>query len=298
MCRRGRAKRGFDATPRSPDSPRWLRVAAVFVLGCAVAAPALAQAELQGRVFAGDDRRPVTNAEIAVPRLNLRTVTDSLGRYRLPNVPRGEYVVVTRAAGFRPDSAVTAVDGDETLVNDVLLKPSLSSLEEVRVIGKDTPVMRGRLAGFHDRKAAGIGHFFGRDALEGDRERRLSDVLAGKVPGVAIHRGHGGHAWAATGRANSNAVCGLCKVSKADILDQYDAARGAPLACYMDVYLDGAVVYSTGALKQAPLFNLDRLDPTHLEGVEVYASAAQVPSQFIRTGNSCGVMLIWTRASR
>ena len=54
----------------------------------------LAQAELQGRVFADSTRRPVMNAEIAIPRLGLRTLSDSLGRYRLRELPRGEHVVI------------------------------------------------------------------------------------------------------------------------------------------------------------------------------------------------------------
>ena len=36
-----------------------------------------AQAELQGRVFADSGRRRVWNAEVAIPRLNLSTLSDS-----------------------------------------------------------------------------------------------------------------------------------------------------------------------------------------------------------------------------
>ena len=87
----------------------------------------LAQAELQGRVFADSTRRPVMNAEVVIPRLGLQTLSDSLGRYRLQPVPRGEHLVITRAVGFRPDSETIQFDGDEALVRDVLLKPPMTS---------------------------------------------------------------------------------------------------------------------------------------------------------------------------
>jgi len=269
------------------------------------------QAELQGRVLAQGSRTPVVNAQVAVPRLGVQAISDSLGRYRLLNVPPGEHLVVTRATGFRPDSAMTTLDADETLINDVVLATAVNSLDEVRVVGKSAPVMRGRLAGYEDRKAAGIGHFITREALEREQNRRLSDILAGRVPSLSIRTGNGSRAWATTGRANTNAACALCGVSKSDIMDRYDVASGAPLACYMDVYLDGAIVYSSGTAKLAatssktsgvstgqPLFNLNRLDPRHIEAIEIYTSTAQIPAQFVRTGSGCGVMVIWTKVSR
>jgi hypothetical protein len=272
-------------------------VAALLALAAASPDVISAQAELQGRVLADSGRRAIANAEVAIPRLELRTRSDSSGRYRLQNVPPGEHVVVTRAVGYRQKSAVTTFDDDETLVSDMLLEASLTSLDEVHVVAEHTPLMRGRLAGFEDRKAAGIGHFLDRGALEKEQDHRLGDVLSGKVPGLAIRRGGGSRAWATTGRGNTNAPCGLCRVSKADVLDKYDIASGAPLACYMDVYLDGALVYSTGA-GQTPLFNLNSVSARNLEGIEIYTSASQIPTQYVRTGNGCGVMLIWTRASR
>ena len=296
MSRTVRAERDLRAALCA--SYGWHTVVTLPLLLVLTATDANGQAELQGRVLTHGSRRPVANAEVAVPRLEVRAVTDSLGRYHLSGLPPGEHIVVTRATGFRPDSSVTALDGDETLVNDVILEVSVNALEEVRVVGASEPTMRGHLAGFEDRKAAGIGHFFDRQALESDQNGRLSDILGGKVPGMAVRTGNGGRAWATTGRANTNAQCGLCRVSKSDILDKYDVASGAPLACYMDVYLDGAVVYSSGSGKQTPLFNLNRLDPRNIEAIEVYTSTAQIPAQFIRTGGGCGVMVIWSRMSR
>ena len=119
-----------------------------------LAAPAQleAQAELQGRVLAEPERRPIANATVTAPGLDIRTVTDSLGRFRLSTIPHGEHVVVTSALGFRPDSTRTAFDGDETLVSDVVLKPAVKELPTVAVREKaDTPVRRGKMAAFDER---------------------------------------------------------------------------------------------------------------------------------------------------
>ena len=37
------------------------------------------------------------------------------------------------------------------------------------------------------------------------------------------------------------------------------------------------------------------IPPAQIEAIEVYTSAAQIPAQFNKTSNGCGVMVIWTR---
>jgi hypothetical protein len=81
------------------------------------------------------------------------------------------------------------------------------------------------------------------------------------------------------------------------MLDASDIAAGAPLACYLDVYLYGAQVYNSSA-RTTPLFNLYSLQPSEIEAVEVYTSASQIPAQYNKTSGGCGVMLIWTRVGR
>jgi len=259
---------------------------------------AYAQSELQGRVLADSGRRPVANAAVELPRLGLRALTDTLGRYRLTGIPPGEHVVLTRAVGFRPDSNTTAFERNETVVADIALEPPLTTLAAVKVHGAEvTTVLRGMMAGYEERKARGAGHFL--DGAFFDRPQRgLGDLLSGNAPSMTIQRGKGSRAWASSGRATTNAKCGLCRVDKAEILDKYDIASGAPLACYMDVYLDGTQVYSSASAGQMPLFNLNSLDPRIIQAVEIYTSTAQIPPQYVRTGAGCGVMMIWTRSAR
>jgi hypothetical protein len=65
----------------------------------------------------------------------------------------------------------------------------------------------------------------------------------------------------------------------------------------MDVYLDGSLVYQYGNTPPQPLFNMNDLAPSSIEGIEVYSSTSQVPAAYNRTSSGCGVVLIWTRIS-
>lgn len=114
---------------------------------------------------------------------------------------------------------------------------------------------------------------------------------------VAVFRGTGSKAWVATTRKSSSAKCAFCKTTRNETLDDFDIAAGAPLACYIDVYLDGAMIYDSSARK-APLFNLNSMSASEIEPIEVYSSAAQAPAQYNKTSGGCGVMLIWTRIGR
>ena len=272
-------------------------LAFVVVVVVAAASRAGAQAELQGRVYADGGRRPIVGAEVAIPRASLHTASVSLGRYRLQNVPRVEHLVITRAVGFRPDSAVTVFDGDEALVSDVHLEVQLNTLPTVAVREASAPVVRGKMAAYEERKAAGFGHFIDRELLAKDENRKLGDILASNVPGLTVFRGLSSKSWAASGRNKGSAKCAMCRVTRSEMLDPFDIAAGAPLACYLDVYLDGAQVYNSSA-RGTPLFNLASLEPREIEAVEVYAGAGQIPAQYNKTSGGCGVMLIWTRTGR
>lgn len=271
----------------------WL--VAVLALGSlvAVAARGSAQAEIQGRVLTERDRRPLMNAEVSLPRLNIRSFTDSLGRFRLQDILPGKLLVVTRAVGFRPDSTVTLFVSNEALVRDVVLQVSVNQLPTVAVRDTSRPVSRTKMADYEQRRAAGIGRFIGRELLEKNENHWIADIIAANVPGVVVRRGPtGSDAWASSGRTTSTAKCGLCRSADA-MLDPTDIAAGAPAACYLDVYFNGVLLYDSS--RRMPLFNLNSLLPSDVEGIEVYTGAGQIPTQYNKTSGACGVMLVWTR---
>ena len=252
------------------------------------------QAELQGRTLAND--KPVRNAEVAIPKLGLRAISDSLGRYRLQNIPRGEHLVVARAVGFRADSTVTTFDGNEALVNDVSLKVALNELPTVAVRERNAPTTRGKLAGFEERKALGLGRFIEPDVIRAHEDRRTGELLA-TVPGIDVRPGPGGKAYAISGRTRQSGKCALCRVGVADEkLDREGGLKGG--YCFMDIYLDGAQVFATQSSAGAGPFDLNQLGLKQIEAVEVYAGAGQMPAEFNKTSGACGAIVIWTRVSR
>jgi len=66
--------------------------------------------------------------------------------------------------------------------------------------------------------------------------------------------------------------------------------------CYMSVFLDGVMVGGVnGALSSASPTDLSQFTVQVLGAVEVYKSGVSTPMQYSSIGNSCGVVLLWTR---
>lgn len=280
-----------DMSPRGRSAPSAFILVALLLLSSARAS--LAQGEISGRVLSPDSgRAPVQGAEASISKLGRRALSDSAGRFRLKDVPPGEHVVFLRAIGFRSESSVVVIDQDEVVSWDVVLTRSTGTVLPERVISASGERPTAKLAEFTERRSAGVGHFISREQLakaEGGL-RKTGDLIA-ILPGVNARRGSN-KVWIATGRATSTG-CAFCTM-RLEELNRFDVAAGARPACYMDVYLDGAMVFDSRHPENG-LFDVNSIPPEHIAGIEVYASAAQIPAKYNRTGNGCGVLLIWTR---
>lgn len=280
-----------DMSPRGRSAPSAFILVALLLLSSARAS--LAQGEISGRVLSPDSgRAPVQGAEASISKLGRRALSDSAGRFRLKDVPPGEHVVFLRAIGFRSESSVVVIDQDEVVSWDVVLTRSTGTVLPERVISASGERPTAKLAEFTERRSAGVGHFISREQLakaEGGL-RKTGDLIA-ILPGVNARRGSN-KVWIATGRATSTG-CAFCTM-RLEELNRFDVAAGARPACYMDVYLDGAMVFDSRHPENG-LFDVNTIPPEHIAGIEVYASAAQIPAKYNRTGNGCGVLLIWTR---
>lgn len=253
-----------------------------------------AQSSLHGRVASAEGTRtPISAAHVQAMRLGLSAVTDSLGRFRLTGIPSGEYILTFRAAGFEPDSILVEFGEDESVSKDFFLRPRVTRLAEIEVSAAADRIVSAKLVGFAERKRIGIGRHLDRAAIARWENHRTSDLMA-TVPGVDVVAGKSSKAWASGGRAVSPGKCAMCVERIDEVLDREDINAGARMACYMDVYLDGALVYNS-ASRLAPLFDLNSIQVSSIEAIEVYASASQMPAEFNRTGGGCGVVLIWTR---
>jgi hypothetical protein len=266
------------------------------VVGLAVPGALLAQGEIAGRVVADSSRLPVAGAQVVIASLGRTIVVDTSGRFRMTGLPPGRHQVSVRALGYHADSTTIEIEFDEVVARDFSLRQQAQVLPGQQVTAVQP--LTGKMAGFMERQKAGAGRFITREQLskaEGGM-RVTGDVIA-TVPGVAVKRG-GSKAWITSGRiANNAGGCAFCVGGKLGPLMQIDRAdwsAGARPACYMDVYVDGAMVFNS-KYPENGLFDVNQLRPEMIEGIEVFPSASQVPAQYNRSAGGCGVMLIWTR---
>lgn len=251
-----------------PPRTRLMFVATVgaFLLPL-TAHPALIRAQQpMGRVSGAV--RDSAGVGLAGARLELATreggvriaASDSLGYFRFAPVPAGAARLVVRRIGYFPDtSALNIQDGVPTTLA-IRLDVSVQGLAPV-IVTERREVYDARLEGFYARQARGIGRFIGRERIVASASSSFTDILRAEVPGIRIGA--------------------LGNLSKAVRLR---GSRCPPL-----VFLDGFPA-------TAGEFDVDMLELSSLEGIEVYSGLTSVPPEFIgpRMLERCGVIAVWT----
>lgn len=213
--------------------------------------------------------RPMQGADVAVIGTSTRLKTGANGRFRLFQVPLGQYLLVVRQIGFAPTSAIIDVAADDTLRLAYTLERSATLMDTVRVTGRRVTL---RMLEFENRRLQGVGQFITQEDLDRRGSMAVSDFLRG-VRGVEVSR------------ITSDAFAGTVALSRREGGTLLGEGSGA---CPMQVLLDGIVLPRN--------FNLDLLPPPkQVSGVEVYSGASTVPPQFGGVDRRCGVIAVWTR---
>jgi TonB family protein len=205
---------------------------------------------------------PVAGAQVGVEGTALLTTTDNAGRFRLTDVAVGKGALVVRRLGFRAQTI--AIDLGQTGAMHLMVTMSIAPevLTPVEVTAR-AEVYDARLAGFESRAAKRKnGHFITRERIDRSNSTRLSDLLR-QVPTVRIRpvRGLGTMAF----------------------------IRGA--SCPPLVYVDGSPA-SAGPL------DLDLIDLSSVEGIEIYGGFGAPPEFSNVPADRCGVIAIWSRPFR
>lgn len=208
------------------------------------------------------------DAHVQVLSMRLSATTDARGRFRFENLPVGPHDITVRRLGYSPITVRVELTPADSLARSFVLTP-IVELEVVRV-----ETTRVAIPEFEDRRARGAGHFITRPELDRLPHRRMADVLR-RVPGLRL----------TTNSRNRDEVYAIN--SRGAI-----TMSGANPTCYVQVYLDGAAVFSGGP---QPPYNVNSLRTDDVEAVEYYAGGASIPAEFNRTGSACGVLVIWTR---
>jgi hypothetical protein len=230
--------------------------------------PVLAEAQLgrppdgvvTGTVMDGDTERPLEGVEVGLFGTPLRAITDDEGRFRLPGVSGGSYMLWARRIGYQERSDSLRVPPRAMVDVTVVLSTDPIELEEIVVVVR-SPVLDGH--GFYSRQEQGYGGFFiDRAEIERRRPESVTDIFQ-NVPGVRV-------------------VYGGIYGSKVFINQRVTFEDDGMPGCEPLLWLDG--IRST-----MTIYDLMRAE--EIEGVEVY-SGASAPGKF---NNICGTIVIWTR---
>lgn len=206
---------------------------------------------------------PVAYAEVT--GASARVLSDSLGRFRLANMPAGPVVLQVRRIGYRAGSWAGSVRAGETIAAVLALVPIARDLQAVVVEASRGGNAR-QMRGFYQRRQRYGGHFLGRKDIARHDDARMTDLLRARVPGVSL----------------SSSGPGPTRL-------RLRGQRCAPM-----VWIDGAPT-------PAGEFDVDVIQPFTVAAIEVYPGSGTVPAEF-RTSygrDSCGgTIVIWSRMGR
>ena len=283
----------------SINSARFVRTTLLMAALCiaplmssltAQAAPA-GTASLGGTVMIDPTEKPLPNAEISFTKLGLTVRSDSGGNFVIPGVPAGRHEVAFKLIGYEAITTMLNFLPGQKLEGDFLMKPLVTTLGdvEVKAAAASTAPMSLAMVEFEARRKRGGGRFITQDVFEKGENKLMSDLLLTRLPGVHANAlGTSGRAMA-SGRSSVS----LSTMAQANGLDSYDRAQGAKADCYMQILVNGSIMYQ--AVDGRPLFDINTINPTTVSGIEFYTTA-QTPPQYQSTGSQCGTILIWMRA--
>lgn len=209
--------------------------------------------------------KPIPGVEVIVAARAQSTRSDTTGRFRIGGVRAGKATLTFRHFGYEPRTLPAAVTAGATANVDVVLQPLVQELPGMLVMEQEQRA-RQMLQDFYRRKESGNGYFITRQDIENRNPLQLSDMLR-TMPGAVLEPMSG------TGRATL----------------RFARTRIAGRDCPPQYYVDGVI---------ASGLNIDDLEPSDIEGIEVYSGASRIPPQFnnSRIGTSiCGVVVVWTR---
>ncbi|HEX2076646.1 MAG TPA: TonB-dependent receptor [Longimicrobium sp.] len=251
-------------------------------LALVAAVPLPAQVLVDGVLRDDDSGRPIADARIELidswGDVKRARITDSLGNFRMPMRRLGVYRLRVRARGYAPVTATLVTEAYVYHNVELRVRPSVALGAPLTLLARAQVLPSPVLEAFHARLRNSAGRFFSREHVEMLRPAYVSDLIA-TAPGVAVRR-DGEERLLIAQRVTSTGV------RQAD--------------CNLRVYLDGEVVnprLPTGELGAGSVDNT--VDQTMVEGIEIYPTAATVPTVFSGNGApSCGAVAVWTKGGR
>jgi len=244
----------------------WLgNIARGLFLAAACSASMRAQTTLVVTTADAESRNFLAGVEIRIVQVRRSAITDAFGEARIDRVNEGRYRLEARYVGYQPEAVDLPFRLGDTLRVTFLMKRIPTSLDTTHV--RATRVS-SRLAEFETRRSLGVGRFLSEAQLDSAADRDLGRLIAERFPGIRVVNGLAGEG---TYLFSTRGATSLSKGS-----------------CPIQVYVDGT---RFGAPREAT--DLTQFKPQALVGVEFHNETA-TPAEY-RSGNVCGVLLLWSK---
>lgn len=221
---------------------------------------------LRGRVttYSGS---ALAGAHIRVWGTKALATTSERGTFNFGDLPSGTQTVEVRALGYLPHREVVdlVAEGEQDSL-EVTMTNTKDFLDTVRVVARRN--FAEAFKGFDIRRKSASGHFITREEFTIHPKMYVTDALTG-MAGVDVQLGSAGQSVIMRGTTGAR--------------------------CLPSVYIDNVRIASTAdgfVESSVDLF----VNPSDLEGMEVYAHPLQVPVQY--ANGTCGAIVIWTNRIR
>jgi len=225
---------------------------------------------ISGQTRSAETGRPLAAVQVALPDLNLGSLSQGNGRYLIQNVPAGTHSVTVTRIGSRSVTVQVVVGAGQVVALNFDLETEALALDEIIVTGT---------AGGTQRRAIGnvVGQVDAASLAEIAPISEVRDLIGTRVPGVAIMGGSG-----AVGSGSTIRIRGASSLSLAN----------NPI-----VYVDGVRIESgirpDGGFSSGAGSRLDDFSPEDIESIEIIKGPAAATLYGTEAAN--GVIQIITK---
>lgn len=262
-------------------SIRWLPSWAAAILFLLLLGPSEVRAQdgvIAGRVVDATSLQPLGDAQVFLPELELGSLTDQEGSFRIGGVPAGRHEIRVQLIGYLPVSRAVTVRAGQTAETVFRLEISAVAMEEVVVTA----------TGERRRREVGnaISTVDAAAAVEQSNPDNLTSLLKGRSTGVTVQRSSGSVGTGATLKIRGNTSISL---------------DNTPL-----IYVDGVRVSNANdadgagvelaAVGGQDFSRLNDINPEEIESIEVIKGPAAAALYGVEA--AAGVIRIATKRGR
>lgn len=257
----------------------------LLAVGLALAAsPGVAAAQhgaLRVLVVDSATRAPLARAGVELLQ-GPRGRTSGDGVLLLRPLAPGTWVVDVNRLGYARRQALARVSPQGMSEVVIALAQTPVQLESLEASADRRGVRTARLRAFYARAGTGSGLYLTRSDIERLRPREVSDLFRG-LPGMTVIPTAAGDRPAMEGG-------GAGTTRREGTIRGNMAPSGRSNSdCRIRYFLDG-----TPLDVQEGQLNAE-IEPSEIEGIEVYRRSSTAPAQFRRADDGCGIILIWKR---